>query len=152
MRLVDLIGPESILPALRAARKADVIREIAGHMAGVLGGPGEAAIADALIAREALGTTAIGEGVAVPHAKLGSLNTIAACLARSRRGVEFGAADGLPVHFFFVVLSPQVSAGEHLKLLARFSQIFKDPEFRGRLLLEETAERIYHLVAERDGR
>lgn len=151
MRLIDVIGPESILPALRATRKADVIREIAAQMAGVPGAPDEAEIAEALLAREALGTTAIGEGVAVPHAKLDSLNTITACLARSRRGVEFDAADGLPVHFFFVVLSPAVSAGEHLKLLARFSQIFKDPEFRARLLGEERAEAIYPLIAERDG-
>lgn len=152
MRLIDVLGPESILPALRATRKADVIREIAAHIAGLPGNPDEGPIAEALLAREALGTTAIGEGVAVPHAKLDSINTITACLARSRRGVDFGAADKLPVHFFFVVLSPSVSAGEHLKLLARFSQIFKEPEFRVRLLGEETAEAMYQLIAERDGR
>lgn len=152
MRLVDAIAPEYIVPAVRATHKDDVIRELAGHLADQLGGKGDEEIARVLMQREAQGSTAVGEGVAVPHAKYDSLNRLVVCLGRSRRGVDFGAADRAPVHFFFVVLSPPDAAGAHLKLLARFSQIFKNAPFRKKLMAAKTGEAMYQIIAGQDGR
>jgi len=152
MRLIDVLGPSCIVPALRAVRKDDVIKELSAHLVAQVAGVHEADIARVLLDREKLGSTAVGEGVAVPHAKLKLPGGIVACLGRSRRGVDFDAPDGEPVHFLFAVLSPTDSAGAHLKFLARFSQLFRDEAFRKQLLNPETAGDMYQIIADRDGR
>lgn len=152
MRLVDFIGPGSILPAMQATRADAAIEELSAHLATQLDDIDAATISQALLARESLGTTAIGDGVSVPHAKLAKIGKIAACLGRSRRGVAFGAADNGPVHFFVVVLSPSESAGAHLKLLARFSQVFRDSGFREKLMRAKSGEEMYQIIARQDTR
>lgn len=152
MRLIEYLGPESIVPSIQAVRKEDVIRELATHLCGQLEGVSEADIVRVLMEREQLGSTAIGEGVAVPHAKLAGLSGLSVCLGRARRGVDFGAIDREPVYFFFVVLSPPDSAGAHLKLLARFSQVFRDGDTRARLRDAADAGAMYQIIAEQDAR
>ena len=87
-----------------------------------------------LVERENLQSTGIGDGVAIPHGKLPGLSRLLAGFARSPRGVDFESIDGQPTYLFFVLVAPESSTGAHLKALARISRVFKDPEFRRRLL------------------
>lgn len=151
-KLVDVLSQELILPAIRAVKRDAVIRELAAHLAERTPDLNEHEVAEAIRERERQGSTAIGEGVALPHAKLGSVDTIAACLGRSLKGVDFGSQDGKPTHFFFMVISTVDSAGSHLRLLARFSQLFKSAEFRARLMSAESAKDMYTLIAEEDSK
>lgn len=152
IKLVNNLSPELIVSDLRSANRDKVIRELARVLAKHHEGLDESDVADVLLERERQGSTAIGEGIAVPHAKLASMDRIVACFGRSIRGVDFDSQDGKPCHFFFVVMSPIDSTGSHLKLLARFSQLFKDSEFRSDLMDADSAQDLYTLIAQQDAR
>jgi len=94
-------------------------------------------LSDTLLEREKLGSTGIGEGVAIPHGKLPGLPGLLAAFGRKRAGVDFAAIDGKPTHLFFVLFAPDNSAGLHLKALARISRLFKQPQFRQAILNAE---------------
>jgi nitrogen PTS system EIIA component len=102
--------------------------------------------------REALASTAIGDGVAIPHGKLPDLDGIMACIGRARDGVDFDSMDGKPTHIFIVMVAPENSTGSHLKALARISRVFKDPEFLRRLLEAPTADEMYTALTEEDAK
>jgi PTS system nitrogen regulatory IIA component len=105
-----------------------------------------------LAERERLASTAIGEGVAIPHGKLETVSGLLACIGRSRRGVEFDSLDGQPTHLFFVLVAPASSTGVHLKALARISRLFKDEAFRRRLLAAPDAATMFRIVVDEDGK
>lgn len=109
-------------------------------------------IARILADREQQGSTAINEGIAVPHGKLNSVGKIAVCLGRSRKGVDFGSADGRPTHFFLAVVAPANSKGDYLKLLARFSHVFKTASFREKLMAAKTADDMHQIIQEEDSK
>ena len=153
MKIVDLIKRDMVVPALQATDKRGILEELAAYMAGA--SPADRsrdALPKVLIEREQLASTAIGEGVAIPHGKLGAVGEIVACLGRAPTGVEFDSMDGQPTYLFFVLVAPEISTGAHLKALARISRVFKDPEFRRRLLAAPDAESMYHVVADEDAK
>ncbi|MEZ4365673.1 MAG: PTS sugar transporter subunit IIA [Kofleriaceae bacterium] len=157
MKIVDLIRRELVVPALGSADKAGILGELARHVAanaGVGGRPriDEASLLRVLTEREALASTAIGEGVAIPHGKLPVVTEIVACLGRAPGGVDFGSMDGQPTFLFFVLVAPEASTGAHLKALARISRVFKDPEFRQRLLAAPDADAMYQVVVDEDAK
>jgi len=152
MKIVDLIRRDMVLPDLAADSKAGVIRELARHLAERHGRLQVEDLTRVLIDREELASTAIGEGVAVPHGKMRSVDGIVACLGRSRRGVDFGSMDGQPTHLFFVMVAPESSTGAHLKALARISRVFKDGLFRRRLLEAADGESMYEIIAQEDAK
>ena len=152
MKIVDLIQRDMIVPALAAKDKRGILEELAQHIATRSKKIDRAALAKVLIDREMLASTAIGEGVAIPHGKLGAVTEIIACLGRAPGGVDFESMDGQPTYLFFVLVAPETSTGAHLKALARISRVFKDVEFRRRLLGAETAEAMYQIVAEEDAK
>jgi nitrogen PTS system EIIA component len=152
MKIVDLIRRDMVVPALQATDKRGILEELAGYMAGHHPRIERATLSRVLIEREQLASTAIGEGVAIPHGKLGSVGEIVACLGRAPAGVEFDSMDGQPTFLFFVLVAPESSTGAHLKALARISRVFKDPEFRRRLLAAPDAESMYHVVADEDAK
>jgi len=152
MKIVDLIRREMVVPALQATDKRGILEELASYMAGRHPRIDRATLARVLIEREQLASTAIGEGVAIPHGKLGAVGEIVACLGRATAGVDFDSMDGQPTYLFFVLVAPESSTGAHLKALARISRVFKDPEFRRRLLQAGDAEAMYHVVAEEDAK
>lgn len=152
MKIVDLIKRDMVVPALQATDKRGILEELAAYMAGKQPRIDRATLARVLIEREQLASTAIGEGVAIPHGKLGTVNEIVACLGRGRDGIEFDSMDGQPTYLFFVLVAPESSTGAHLKALARISRVFKDPEFRRRLLAAPDAEAMYTVVAEEDAK
>jgi len=139
MKIVDLIRRDLILPALQSTSKPGILRELATFLSSRHPG-------------QPLASTAIGEGVAIPHGKLGSVSGIIACVGRIRDGVDFQSMDGQPTYLFFVLVAPESSTGAHLKALARISRIFKDPGFRARLLEAADAEGMYNVIAEEDGK
>ncbi len=152
MKIVDLIKRDMIIPALQSTDKRGLLEELATYMAEHHTRIDRASLSRVLIEREQLASTAIGEGVAIPHGKLGSVGEIVACLGRARGGVEFDSMDGQPTYLFFVLVAPESSTGAHLKALARISRVFKDPEFRKRLLEAPDAETMYTVVATEDAK
>ncbi len=154
MKIVDLIKRDMVVPALVATEKRDILEELAHYMSGRHPRIDRATLARVLIEREQLASTAIGEGVAIPHGKLASVGVgaIAACLGRAPTGVDFDSMDGQPTYLFFVLVAPESSTGAHLKALARISRVFKDPEFRKRLLEAADADTMYSVIAEEDAK
>ena len=152
MRIVDLIGRDAIVPALTATSKTAIIRELAAHLARRHENLEAEELSKVLIEREGLASTAIGEGVAIPHGKLPLVDGIVACLGRARDGVDFDSMDGQPTYLFVVMVAPESSTGAHLKALARISRVFKDSHFRQRLLQAPDAESMYEIIATEDAK
>jgi len=155
MKIVDFVGPELIVPQLQAHEKSAVIRELADHLAAHVTGPqriDREVLAKVLLERERLASTAIGEGVAIPHGKLDAVGKLVACVGRAPEGVDFDSMDGRPTHLFFVLVAPENSTGVHLKALARISRLFKDPEFRTRLMQAKGGEELYKVIADEDAK
>jgi PTS system nitrogen regulatory IIA component len=152
MRIVDFIREDLILPELRSKQKLDVLSELAKHLSVHHQGVNADDLVKVLVERERLASTAIGEGVAIPHGKLDAVGKLVACVGRARDGVDFDSMDGRPTHLFFVLVAPENSTGVHLKALARISRLFKDPEFRTRLMAAETSKEMYDVIAEEDAK
>jgi PTS system nitrogen regulatory IIA component len=155
MKIVDFVGPTLIVPQLAAHEKSAVIRELADHLAAHVTGPQKIdreVLAKVLLERERLASTAIGEGVAIPHGKLDAVGKLVACVGRAPEGVDFDSMDGRPTHLFFVLVAPENSTGVHLKALARISRLFKDPEFRTRLMQAKDAQEIFRVIADEDAK
>src|SRR5690242_5630400 len=141
-----------VMPGLRGRTKGDVIDELAGVV--VAGHPeiDRARLVQALEDRERLNTTALGEGVAIPHGKLPGLQRVVAAFGRSPGGVDFQSIDEKPTYLFFLLVAPEDSAGAHLKALARISRLLKDEAFRRRLIEGGTASDLYAIIREEDDR
>ena len=105
---------------------------------------------ETLLERESLGSTGIGEGVAIPHGKSKEVKKILASFGRSETGLDFQSLDGKPTHLFFLLIAPENSAGMHLKALAQISRLMKDQNFRKRLMEAKSADEIYSLFSEGD--
>lgn len=103
-----------------------------------------------LLERERLGSTAIGDGVALPHGKLRELDKLLISFGRSIDGLDFDSIDEQPAYLFFLLLAPENSAGMHLKFLAKMSRMLKDGNFRQRLMGAKTREEIYKIIIDRD--
>lgn len=152
MKIVDLIRREMVVAQLASTSKKDIIRELATHLAEHHANVDREALTRVLIDREALASTAIGEGVAIPHGKLSTVSDIVACIGRVKDGVDFDSMDGQPTYLFFVLVAPENSTGAHLKALARISRLFKDGEFRTRLLDAPDADEMYRIIVEEDSK
>ncbi|HEX6835544.1 MAG TPA: PTS sugar transporter subunit IIA [Polyangia bacterium] len=155
MKIVDFVGPDLIVPQLQAHEKSEVIRELADHLAAHVTGPQKIdreVLAKVLLERERLASTAIGEGVAIPHGKLDAVGKLVAVVGRAPEGVDFDSMDGRPTHLFFVLVAPENSTGVHLKALARISRLFKDPEFRTRLMQAKDGQEIFRVIADEDAK
>ncbi|MCE9580237.1 MAG: PTS sugar transporter subunit IIA [Deltaproteobacteria bacterium] len=152
MKIVDLLRRELIVPSVHAGDKRGILEELATHVATQNPKIDRAGLARVLIEREQLASTAIGEGVAIPHGKLAAVSEIVACLGRVPGGVDFDSMDGQPTFLFFVLVAPDNSTGAHLKALARISRVFKDAEFRKRLLAAADADAMYRVIADEDAK
>lgn len=152
MRIVDLITRDSIVPALASTSKAGIIKELAGQLADRHPELDRDELTRVLVEREGLASTAIGEGVAIPHGKLPNVGGIVACLGRAREGVNFESMDGQPTYLFVVMVAPESSTGAHLKALARISRVFKDAGFRQKLLEASDADAMYEILTREDAK
>ncbi|MGP8154072.1 MAG: PTS sugar transporter subunit IIA [Smithella sp.] len=100
--------------------------------------------------RENLGSTGIGEGVAIPHGKISELDGIVVAFGRSIGGIPYDSLDGKPVHLFFLLLAPENSSGQHLKILAKISKILKDVDFRRKLLEAKSQSDLYKIILDQE--
>lgn len=133
MKLVEILKPEAVIPELRATTKPDTLSELANTLAAAHPEIDAARLVEVLLEREELGSTAIGEGIAIPHGKLGGVTNVVAAFGRSKGGIDFDSLDGSPTRLFVLLVAPEDSAGVHLKALARVSRLLKDKGFRERL-------------------
>jgi len=134
MRLMDFLVPDAIEPDMKAETKTDAIRELVA-MLKKTGSISEGdSVARVVLEREELGTTGIGEGIAVPHGKSDVVDKLVAAFGRSEKGIDFGSIDNRPVHLIFLLVAPSDSAGPHLMALARISRLLKNREFREGLM------------------
>jgi len=139
-----------IIPQLASTSKEGVLRELIRVIAHVEKQVDENRLMEILLERESLGSTGIGEGVAIPHGKSKDVKRLLASFGRSLAGMDFQAMDGKPTHLFFLLVAPENSAGTHLKALARISRLMKDNVFRKRLMEVSSGEEIYSLFSAAD--
>jgi PTS system nitrogen regulatory IIA component len=139
-----------IVSRLTSSDKAGVLRELVRVLAQAEKEVDEQRMLEILLERESLGSTGIGEGVAIPHGKSKDVKKLLASFGRSLPGIDFQSMDGKPAHLFFLLVAPENSAGIHLKALARISRLMKDQIFRKRLMEADSSEEIYSLFSEGD--
>jgi PTS system nitrogen regulatory IIA component len=152
LKIVEFIHEALILPELKATEKLAVLRELAEHLTQHTPGLTAPDLYEVLVEREKLASTAIGEGVAIPHGKLDAVGKLIACVGRAKKGVDFDSIDGQPTYLFFVLVAPENSTGIHLKALARISRLFKDPEFRQRLLDASDGHAMFEIISQEDAK
>jgi PTS system nitrogen regulatory IIA component len=152
MKIEDILAEELVLPDLGARSKTDVLVELARAVARQHPELDRERLVQALEDRERLNSTALGDGVAIPHGKLSGIKRVIAAFARSRQGVDFHSLDGEPTHLFFLLVAPEDSAGAHLKALARISRLLKDESFRARLMQASDATALYDIIRLEDAR
>jgi len=152
MKIKGLLQPEDIIADLSAETKEDALCELAAKVSERHPGMDRDEILRILLERERLGSTGIGDGIAIPHGKLKRLDQPVMVIARSRNGVDFDALDGRPVNILFLIIAPEAAVGVHLKILARVSRILKDPAVRKGLLEAPDAAAIYAAIQEQDSR
>jgi nitrogen PTS system EIIA component len=150
VKITDFLTAETVIPALAAHEKNAVIKEMARGLVANHPALDEKQVFEVLLERERISTTAIGEGVAIPHGKLRGVERVLGIFARSLEGVDFASLDGAPTHLFFVLIAPENAAADHLKALARISRLLKDPTFRSRLIDGKTRQEIFEIIAQED--
>jgi PTS system nitrogen regulatory IIA component len=150
MKIIELLNLNQILPDLHATNKRGVLEELAATLVPGPEGLDLQAVVEVLMDRERLGSTGIGDNIAIPHGKLAELAQLKLVFGRSLPGVDFDSLDGKLSHLFFLLLTPVNSAGLHLKALAKISRMLMNQSFRESLMLAETPEGILHLLEEKD--
>ena len=152
MKLLDFLSKKSVVVELKSTKKEDILKELVDLLinAGELDRSSRSKVIDALLERESLGSTAIGQGIAIPHAKTDSVSKLVGAFALSKKGVDFDSLDGEPVYIFFLLLAAQDSAGPHLKALARISRLFKDKYFRDSLRSCTEEKDIIKVISQED--
>jgi PTS system nitrogen regulatory IIA component len=151
MKIVEFLRPEAVIANLGGASAPAALAELCRPLA-VATKVDAQRLVDTLLEREKLGSTGIGEGVAIPHGKLPGLPALIASFGRAPQGIDFRAIDGKPTFLFFTLIAPENSAGAHLKALARISRIFKNPSFREAILKASDADEIFRLIEGEDAR
>ena len=150
MKIVEMLKPEYIIEALQSDKKKDVLLELSAPFLKNYPELDPDIALSVLMAREKLGSTGIGEGIAIPHGKIVGLDNLIVCFGRSAAGIDFNAMDRNPVHLFFLLLAPENSAGQHLKMLAKISRMLKDSRFRAKLMEAKSRDEIFGMISQQD--
>ena len=152
MKIDDILKKDSIIANLAGTNKEEVIREITDFLQKLSLIKDKETLFNTLMEREKLGSTGIGENVAIPHGKSDELSNIVTVFGRSLKGVDFESLDQKPVHFVCMVIAPSNSTGQHLKALARISRLFKNQDLREGILKLQDVNQIYSLLLEADSK
>jgi PTS system nitrogen regulatory IIA component len=150
MKIMDIFRKEYIIEELKAKTKRDVLAELSGVIRPEDGTIKHELMVNTLLDREKLGSTGIGDGIAIPHGKLADLDELIVSFGRSREGVEFDSMDGKPANLFFLLLAPENTTGLHLKALAKISKMMKDNAFRKKLMEAKSKDELYVIIADKD--
>ncbi len=146
MPLIDLVAPNAVIPALKVSSKKQALQELSARAA-ELTGQSERAIFEILLQREKLGSTGVGNGIAIPHGKLPKLTKLFGLFARLDRAIDFEALDGQPVDLVFLLLAPEGAGADHLKALARVARLLRDQDVAAKLRQSRDADALYAVLA-----
>ena len=152
MKIDEILSKDSIIANLTGINKEEVLREITDFLQNQSLIKDKETLFNTLMEREKLGSTGIGENVAIPHGKSDELSQIVIVFGRSIEGLDFESLDQKPVHFVCMVIAPSNSTGQHLKALARISRLFKNQNLREGILKLQDANQIYALLLEEDSK
>jgi PTS system nitrogen regulatory IIA component len=150
VKLSDILRESCVVADIKGKTKKEILLELVEPLKDTNLIDNVDAVVKIIMERERLGSTGIGDGVAIPHGKMKNIDSIICAVGRSQEGVDFDAVDRQPVHIFFLVLAPEDSASLHLKVLSRISKILRDPSFRKTILKLANAHEIYANVIETD--
>jgi nitrogen PTS system EIIA component len=151
MKLSEILVIDNIIPELQAQDKKGVLGELAEVIASYDANINKDTLIKVLIEREHLGSTGIGDGVAIPHGKLSSVEQPIISFGRSKKGLDFDSMDGQPAFLFFLLLAPENSSGIHLQVLTKIARILKSSAFRKELMQIDSREEIYQTIIQTDG-
>jgi PTS system nitrogen regulatory IIA component len=150
MKITDILHEDSVIGELTSRDKKGVLEELVTVLVEHGRLKNKEKPVQVLLERERLGSTGIGDGIAIPHGKLKDIKYMICSFGRTKEGIDFQSIDEKPSHLFFLLFAPQESAGEHLQALARLSRILKDGRLRKRLMEAASENEIYRLIAEED--
>jgi PTS system nitrogen regulatory IIA component len=150
MKITEILPEALVIPTLTGKSKEEVLRELANAMAAQHPDIDANRLLEVLWERERLGSTAIGDGIAIPHGKLPGLKTVLGAFGRHLQGVDFQSLDGKPTKLLFLLVAPEDSVGQHLKALARVSRLLKDPAFRNQLMSAPDQRDLFRCIREED--
>ncbi len=150
MELPEIIEENNIIPELKAKDKKGVLEELAGVISRHESSIDKGALVKVLVERERLGSTGIGDGVAIPHGKMNGVSRPIISFGRSKQGLDFDSMDGQPTHLFFLLIAPEDSSSVHLQVLAKIAKILKNRDFRKKLMEPETKKELYQTIVQTD--
>jgi PTS system nitrogen regulatory IIA component len=150
VKILDYLKEEWVLPDLQGTDKRSILRELSAVLVKPCQVSSDEEILQVLLEREKLGSTGIGERIAIPHGRLKRLKTFFISFGRSVKGVDFDSMDHLPSQLFFLVMAPENSAVDNLKLLGRIVTLLKDASFKKRLMGGQTREELFQIIREED--
>ncbi len=148
MKLTDILVRKACIVEMQAKTKKDALQELAVGLARHTSGLDERELLGLLLEREKLGTTGMGDGIAIPHARIESLDRLVANFGRSGSGIEFDSVDGKQAHLFFLMVAPGREGSAHLLTLAKLSRLLSEAQFRARLQELESVDELFRVVEE----
>jgi len=150
MKLSEIIEEDNIIPELKASDKKGVLEELTKMISSHEPSIDKGTLIRVLVERERLGSTGIGDGVAIPHGKLSNVRRPIVSFGRSKKGLDFDSMDGQPTYLFFLIIAPENSSGFHLQVLAKIAKILKNSAFRKKLMEADTKIEIYQTIIQAD--
>jgi PTS system nitrogen regulatory IIA component len=150
MKILDYVREEWILADLQGTDKQSILKELSGVLVKPCQASSVEELIQVLLEREKLESTGIGEGIAIPHGRFKKLKNFFISFGRSVKGVDFDSIDRKPSHLFFLVMAPENSAVNNLKLLGRIVTLLKNPSFKKRLLEASSRKELFEIIAEED--
>lgn len=150
MNMRDALRESCVIADLKGSTKTEVLTELVSSFKGCGLVEDVKKAVEVVLERERLGSTGIGEGIAIPHGKMKGIGGILCAFGRSKKGVDFDAVDGKPVHIVFLLLAPEDSAGLHIQMLSRISRILRDQAFRKHLVEQSLSEDLYSEIVGQD--
>jgi len=150
VKLLDYLKEEWVVADIQGTDKPSVLRELSSLLVKPCQVASSEELLRILLEREKLESTGIGEGVAIPHGRLKKLKTFFVAFGRSLKGVDFDSIDGKPSHVFFLVMAPENSAVNNLKLLGRIVTLLKDASFKRRLMEARSQKELFESISEED--
>ena len=150
MKLPEIIEENNIIPELKAKDKKGVLKELAEVISRHEPSIDKGELVKVLVERERLGSTGIGDGVAIPHGKMNGVSRPIISFGRSKQGLDFDSMDGQPAHLFFLLIAPEDSSSVHLQVLAKIAKILKNRDFRKKLMEPGTKKELYQTIIQTD--
>jgi len=150
MKIMDYLNEEWVIPDLQGTDKASVLKELSSVLVNPCRVTSVEELLQVLLDREKLGSTGIGEGIAIPHGRLKKLKTFFISFGRSLKGVDFDSIDRKPSQLFFLVMAPENSAVDNLKILSRIVTLLKEPSFKKKLTGAQSRKEIFQIISEED--